>query len=486
MTLVPGTYVTHNVRVVRKLGEGGMGTVWIADHHGLETQVVVKFISPELVGGDAAILERFRREAAAAAKVRSPHIVQVFDHGAMADGTPYIVMELLEGESLEERLERLGRLAPQEVVVVVEHLAKALTEAHSRDVIHRDIKPANVFLTSSAGELWAKVLDFGIAKQRRAEVDSLTGTATLIGTPEYMSPEQITTAKGTDHRADLWALSVVAYEALTGRMPFVGETVGGLIVQISNGAFTPPSALGLRLPPALDAWFARAFARSIHERFSSARELAATLGQTLNFNVSSGQWSSPVSGQTEAAGPYRPSDAPAPAPTLFGAPSSVVQPTIAATAPGTLGGAASTLHGDHARKRRRAIIGAGIAGVIAVCALVVTIAVVDGGDKTEDTSDGSSLAGPRETVATIGVSANSPPNSAEGIKAAETTPGAVDDAASESPASSVASATAATTKAHPDSRETSTEPAAVDDDPSATAPVPQRRPPRNRKRRLGF
>jgi serine/threonine-protein kinase len=161
----PGMSVTPNVRLVRPLGRGGMGSVWLAEHLALDTRVAVKFISPDVPKSLLpALLERFQREAKAAAKIRSPHVVEIKDLGAMPGGGPFIVMELLEGESLGDRLERIGTMSPPETATLVAQVAKALGAAHALGVLHRDIKPDNIFLMMAHDELLVKVLDFGIAK----------------------------------------------------------------------------------------------------------------------------------------------------------------------------------------------------------------------------------------------------------------------------------------------------------------------------------
>src|SRR5258708_23979812 len=158
--------VTSNVRLVRPLGQGGMGSVWVAEHLSLKTHVVVKVMARELADSKEA-LARFSREAAAASQVKSPHVVQTFDHGVRDDGRPYIVMELLEGRDLDQHLTDRGKLAPAEVVAIVGQLARALSKAHERGLVHRDVKPSNVFfLDAGGGELFVKLLDFGIAKEQ--------------------------------------------------------------------------------------------------------------------------------------------------------------------------------------------------------------------------------------------------------------------------------------------------------------------------------
>jgi serine/threonine protein kinase len=223
VTLAPGALVSDRLRLERLLGEGGMGCVWIAQHLTLGTRVAVKFVSAELAASHPEIAARFSREAAAAAKITSPHVVRTLDFGATPQGTPYLVMELLEGESLAERLEREQRVPPAEAATIVSHVANALSEAHRLGVVHRDIKPGNIFLTRAGRAVFAKVLDFGIARDVAATTGAATQTGALLGTPQYMSPEQLMSAKGVDSRADLWALAVTAYEMLVGTPPFVGE-----------------------------------------------------------------------------------------------------------------------------------------------------------------------------------------------------------------------------------------------------------------------
>ncbi|HLM74061.1 MAG TPA: protein kinase [Polyangiaceae bacterium] len=275
MELRPGLVVGKNVRLVRLLGEGGMGCVWVADHLTLQTEVAVKFISSELVKDEQA-LKRFTSEATASAQIKSPHVVQVFDHGVWSD-LPYIVMELLVGEDLEGRIARGGPLSLEETALIVKQSAKALSQAHTLGIVHRDIKPANVFLTSPDGEVFVKLLDFGIAKRLTGENYAKTATGALIGTPYYMSPEQVMDDREIDFRADLWALAVVAYESLTGKLPFDGASLGAICVAINACQYKPVSSLARSLPPDIDRWFAKAFARNPEERFRSAKEFADAL-----------------------------------------------------------------------------------------------------------------------------------------------------------------------------------------------------------------
>jgi len=265
-----------------------MGSVWVADHLTLENQVAVKFIASKLLEESSSALERFQREAKAAAKINSAHVAKTFDQGVTTDQTPYIVMELLAGESLADRIARLGALDLTQAARIIIQVSKALGAAHKLGIVHRDIKPDNVFLTTVDDELFAKVLDFGIAKELGgAAPQHVTQTGALMGTPLYMSPEQLLSAKGADHRTDLWSLAVVAYEAMLGRPPFDGETMTALSIAICEGRYTPPSQVSTRLVTALDPWFSRALAKGIGERFQSARELAQTLQQAVDIALAS-------------------------------------------------------------------------------------------------------------------------------------------------------------------------------------------------------
>ncbi len=278
MNLEPevGDYVTPRLQLVRRLGAGGMGSVWIARNLGLRSDVVIKFMAPQ-VALDPLLRARFEREAAAASEVRSPHVVQVFDYGVTANAIPYISMELLEGEDLETRL-RTERVIPLgHVAAIVQQAARALGRAHERGIIHRDIKPANIFLCETGEEdAFVKVLDFGIAKFQWG-LDGTTKTGVVFGTPYFMSPEHTMGSKALDGRSDLWSLGVVAYVALTGVLPFDGDTVIAVCMRICSGTFVPPSAVQGGISTAVDSWFNSVLARDPAKRFATAREMADAL-----------------------------------------------------------------------------------------------------------------------------------------------------------------------------------------------------------------
>jgi len=250
-----------------------MGSVWVAEHQTLRMQVAVKFMAEKLTE-DREYVERFAREAMSSAQIKSPHVVQVFDHG-VADGTPYIVMELLEGEDLRTRLARTGPLPLREAALIIVQLARALSKAHAAGIVHRDIKPDNIFLLEHDGEIFVKILDFGVAKHAAQDTEfGMTGTGAMVGTPHYMSPEQILSARRVDHRADLWSLGIVMYRALTGSVPFQGETLGAVCVAIERAQFLPPSQRRADISLSLDSWFARALTRDPDYRFQTAKEMA--------------------------------------------------------------------------------------------------------------------------------------------------------------------------------------------------------------------
>lgn len=256
-----------------------MGAVWLAEHETLGTEVVVKFLAKSL-HEDAQSRERFSREAAAAAKVRSPHVVQTFDHGILPSGTPFIVMEYLDGQDLGQVL-RQRRLNVEQVASVIEQVSRALDASHQRGIIHRDIKPANIFLVDvGAKNPFVKLLDFGVAKTTAAM--TLTSTGEVVGTPVYMSPEQIA-GQELDHRADLWSLGIVAFRCLTGRRPFDGESVAEVAYKVVHAPMPRVLELEPSLPPTVDRWFERACARNRGHRFSSAREMADAFWEAVGL-----------------------------------------------------------------------------------------------------------------------------------------------------------------------------------------------------------
>lgn len=278
-----GRVIAGRYRITAQLGAGGMGSVWRAQHLSLGSPVAVKLID-EAIAKNPEVLVRFEREAQAAANLRSPHVVQVLDYG-VDDGTPFIAMELLDGESLEERLLREGRLSVENTVSLMTQVGRAIAKAHEAGITHRDLKPANIFLVRNDDEVVAKVLDFGIAKTQ-GPAGSATRTGHMIGTPAYMSPEQAQGNKSVDGRTDLWAMAVITFECLLGRMVFEGDAIGDLILQICAKPIPIPSQLG-DVPPGFDDWFGRATARAPESRFQTPKEFIDSLRVATGLSLPS-------------------------------------------------------------------------------------------------------------------------------------------------------------------------------------------------------
>jgi eukaryotic-like serine/threonine-protein kinase len=280
--------VAGKYRLTRLIGRGGMGSVWEGVHLTLGNKVAVKFIDPAFAESPEA-RQRFENEARAAARLNSKYAVQVYDHGMMSDGRPFIVMEFLIGEPLDARLDRDGRLAPQETAKIVSQVCRALARAHSAGIVHRDLKPENVFLVwdEEDNANVAKVVDFGIAKftDNQAGISSSTRTGSVLGTPYYMSPEQARGLRSVDYRTDLWSLGVIAYRCIVGRLPFEGESVGDLLVKICTSPIPIPSSVAPDCPVAFDTWFARALQREPGARFTTAQELAEQLMLACGLSV---------------------------------------------------------------------------------------------------------------------------------------------------------------------------------------------------------
>jgi serine/threonine-protein kinase len=272
-----GVIVANRYELTRPLARGGMGSVWVARHRDLEVDVTIKFMGPALVASAEARM-RFEREARVAARLDSQHVVHVQDYG-VEDETPYLVMELLKGESLSARLARDGTLALPAAMKLQVQICKALRTAHDAGLVHRDLKPGNVFLARKDDDEVVKILDFGIAKAGDlGDATANTESGVLLGSVHYMSPEQIRNSRAVDHRSDLWSIGVILYRALGGRLPFPGDKVGDVLVRVCTEAFPPLSSIVHDLPPGVDAFFDRALNRDPQKRFQTASEMAAAFG----------------------------------------------------------------------------------------------------------------------------------------------------------------------------------------------------------------
>ena len=274
-----GETIAGKYRVDRVIGVGGMGVVMAAHHLELDTRVAIKFLLPETAASSEAV-ERFAREARAAVRIKNEHVARIADVGKLDDGTPYMVMEYLEGSDLAAWLIQYGPLSPEQAVDFVLQAGEAIAEAHSLGIVHRDLKPSNLFVTRRPdGTQSIKVLDFGISKsvQLGRSGASVTRTSVMVGSPMYMSPQQIRSARDVDAQGDIWALGVILYELISGVPPFDGENLAELVDRIMSN--TPVSLQQFRpdVPPALEQVIFRCLARDTAQRFASIAALAEAL-----------------------------------------------------------------------------------------------------------------------------------------------------------------------------------------------------------------
>jgi len=282
-----GAVIDERYRIIRRIGEGGMGIVYEVEHVVIEKHLALKVLRDDY-SSRPEVVARFRQEAKSASRIGNEHIVDISDFGETPSGASYFVMELLDGEDLANVLAREGTLPLSRAADIVTQCARALSAAHSKGIVHRDMKPENIFLTKRDGRPdFVKIVDFGIAKMSDIETDGqpgrkLTKTGMIFGTPEYMSPEQAA-GKQLDHRVDIYALGVIFFELLTGRVPFSGDTFMGVLTQ--HMFETPPSLLqanpNIQVPDAAEVFVRRALAKDASERFASCDELVAALDKTV-------------------------------------------------------------------------------------------------------------------------------------------------------------------------------------------------------------
>jgi serine/threonine-protein kinase len=276
-----GDIFAGKYRIERVLGEGGMGVVLAARHLHLDERVAIKFLLPRAVA-DGEAVARFLREARSAVRIKSEHVARVMDVGQTETGAPYMVMEYLDGSDLGALLRERGALPVEDAVDYVVQACEAIANAHVLGIIHRDLKPANLMLVrSSDGSPCVKVLDFGISKVTVPEgpgsSHSMTRTMTVMGSPSYMSPEQMISTRNVDARTDIWALGAILYELLTGKLPFEAETIFGLGVMIAKSEPAPIGTFRRDVPEGLAAVVATCLAKSRDDRFDSVAALAEAL-----------------------------------------------------------------------------------------------------------------------------------------------------------------------------------------------------------------
>jgi eukaryotic-like serine/threonine-protein kinase len=305
-----GEIFAGKYRVERVLDNGGMGVVALATHVRLEHRVAIKFIR-DYSANSAETIRRFIQEAKATARIRSEHAVKVLDVAELPSGEPYIVMEYLEGSDLQDVLDARGALPPDEAVGYVLQALEAIAEAHLAGIVHRDLKPSNLFLTHRPdGSPLIKVLDFGLSKMARAGHGGSTATSAVLGTPLYMSPEQLHDSKSVDGRTDIWSMGVVLYLLLANRQPFFGKDLPRILTKVFTEDPEPLSAIAPDVPPGLAAIVSRCLAKEPGARFQTVAELASALQafarpSTL-INIQRIGRMTARSDQTEQSAPARP------------------------------------------------------------------------------------------------------------------------------------------------------------------------------------
>jgi len=403
-----GTVLAGRYRVERVLGQGGMGIVVQAMHLQLHQPVAMKFLLPEVLENQQ-VVQRFLREAQAAVRLKSEHVARVIDVGSLESGAPYMVLEYLEGADLS--IFPRSQLTVGGIIDLVLQACEALAEAHSLGIVHRDIKPANFFITRRAdGTLLLKVLDFCISKIA-AMNGQLTATQTVMGTPAYMSPEQMRSSRDVDHRSDIWSLGVVLYELLQGAPPFGGDTFSSMVLKVVTD---PLPRLTVRLPGDLDAVIYRCLEKDPARRFQHIAELAHAIAK---YAQSDTQAAVSVQRTKGIARTEPPRGALAPGPG---------QPAVPSTISGSVG---STTMPQ--RNSRRWPIFAAMGGLTATAAIVIAIAATSGTRKIESplpsarpegTPNTASAPGPGSTLQVSRPPAATPPTSPPLPVAAAPTP----------------------------------------------------------------
>ncbi|MCB9596265.1 MAG: protein kinase [Sandaracinaceae bacterium] len=276
-----GHVLAERYRLVERLGEGGMGEIWRAEQVALGRDVAVKMVRADYRGASTEATERFRREAALIAKVDHRNVVDVVDYGTEPDGTQYLVMPLLPGETLLERTSRPEPPTLGELLTWIRGVLGGLAAIHGRGIVHRDLKPANVFLARDDDGVIPKLIDFGISRPAEGGGASLTEPGGGMGTPQYMAPEQFESAKNVDARADVWGVGAMLYEALTGRRPYEGESAFAIYKAVLQGPPTPLAQLREDLAPGLVAFVQRALERDPNERYPDAASMREALDALL-------------------------------------------------------------------------------------------------------------------------------------------------------------------------------------------------------------
>ena len=409
----------NNYEIVSVIGEGGMGSVYLARHTFTGRKAAVKLLHPQLAQ-DQVLVTRFMNEARATAAIGHPNIIDIIDVGFLPDGhTPYLMMELLQGETLGKRLQREHPLPVHEAIEIACQTAFALAAAHACDIVHRDLKPDNLFLVPDPSmrplQMRVKVLDFGIAKLR-GELSSgsvKTRTGTLMGTPQYMSPEQCRgLADQIDHRTDIYTLGIIVYEMVCGSPPFVSEGLGDMLVMHLSNPPAPPRTLNPAVPEALDAAIMRALAKDAGQRFASMADFQEALRPGNRPSAGLG-----VAGAktTQAASQVS-------APNIAGSsnnPSSVSGPTALGTTLASSAGQVVAAQTELTRRRRPAARRAAVAGgALAILALAAYASIAHFGRQTTSATSVARERGAGPSSAAPILPAAAPPDAARAVTAA--------------------------------------------------------------------
>lgn len=388
----PGDVLAGKYEVVDVLGIGGMGIVLECRHVKLGKHVAVKLLQPK-AAAMPEMVKRFAREARAAAQLTNKHVARVLDVDVHSDGRPFMVMEYLQGHDLDEELARRGTLEIPEAVDYILQACTAVAQAHAIGIVHRDLKPHNLYLTSEDGAPCIKLLDFGISKMPEEEHPSVTQTASALGTPLYMSPEQIRSAKHVDTRTDIWSLGVMLYELLVGKTPFDGETATAVVAAITADTPTPVTHARPDVPAPLSEAIMKALEKRPANRFQSVAELAEAVAP---FG-SSGGWVVPP----QPSHPRRAFESMSQDPST-----ARTQRVVSHTEP-------SWETASHARRRRRA--GSLVIGVVAVLAgVTIGVVLMRGGEHPSSVPSGaeapSVLVPPWESAASPPAGATATPS----------------------------------------------------------------------------
>lgn len=486
MNLQPGQIIADKYRIVRQIGQGGMGSVYEGENARIHRKVAIKTLHSQ-VAGKGDILERFEREAQAAGRIGSEHIVEVLDLGDLPDGSRFMVMEFLEGSTLGERIVKQGRIPPRDLVGILSQLLDGLGAAHAAGIIHRDLKPANVFLLSSrAGRAdFVKILDFGVSKFNVMSSDemSMTRTGAVMGTPYYMSPEQAKGARAIDTRSDLYSIGVIIYEAITGQVPFNAQTFNELIFKIALESPPPPEQFVPNLDPAFGVLMRKAMARDPAERFQTAGELKeAMLAWARDFDARGGAAQANQQPNARLGTQLLPmvtamqARPPGPAATVFAAPG---LPPAAPFGPGPGPGQTQIAHAAPAPARRSALpfVLLGGLALAAAAAGVFFVATrssgAQAGSNAADTAGASTTtAAPTATATTLAAATASAALAPE--PTADAAPSAAPATTTEATTEATTSAKAATTAPPPTGPRPTARPTGVATAP--TAPTPTTKP----------